>query len=117
MIKLHFSALLASKDLFSLLTSVTSVITIIDTMSTYTATVIKTGNSVALRVPKQYAQDAQLTPGEKVRLSLPTKLKQQDHTKIKNLIEKLQKIRAYASIKDPAKWQHEIRQDRPLLKK
>ncbi len=85
-------------------------------MNTYTATVIKTGNSVALRVPKQYAQDAQLTPGEKVRLSLPTKLKQQDHVKIKQLINKLQEIKAYSNIKDIPTWQREIRKDRPLQK-
>lgn len=86
-------------------------------MSTYTATVIKTGNSVALRVPKQYAQEAQIIPGDKVRLALPTKLKQQNHEKIKQLIEKLQEINAYNTITDPVTWQRKIRQDRPLFKK
>lgn len=83
-------------------------------MSTYTATVIKTGNSVALRVPKQYVLDAKLVPGEKVNLNLPTKQKQQDHGKIKRLITALQKLPAYSTIEDPLKWQREIRQDRPL---
>ena len=85
-------------------------------MNTYTATVIKTGNSVALRVPKQYAQDAMLNPGDKVRLSLPTKLKKQNHAKIKQLIEKLQEIKAYSSIHDATIWQREIRRDRPLIR-
>jgi antitoxin component of MazEF toxin-antitoxin module len=83
-------------------------------MNTYTATVIKTGNSVALRVPKQYAQDAKLTPGDKVRLPLPTKHKPQDHAKIKRLISKLQEMHAYQSIVDPVAWQQENRQDRSL---
>ncbi|HKU18645.1 MAG TPA: hypothetical protein VJP80_05205 [Candidatus Saccharimonadales bacterium] len=83
-------------------------------MNTYTATVIKTGNSVALRVPKQYADAAKLVPGDKVNLQLPSKQKEQDHAKIKRIVEKLQELHAYGSIKDPAAWQREIRQDRPL---
>lgn len=83
-------------------------------MNTYTATVIKTGNSVALRVPKEYAQEAHLTPGDKVLLPLPTKQKKQDHAKIARIIAKLQELHAYSGIKDPAAWQREIRQDRAL---
>ena len=83
-------------------------------MNRYTATVIKTGNSVALRVPKQYAQDANLTVGEKVELPLPLKYKKQDSAKIQYLIGKLQDINAFSSIKDPSAWQREIRKDRPL---
>jgi antitoxin component of MazEF toxin-antitoxin module len=83
-------------------------------MNTYTATVIKTGNSVALRVPKRYAQDAQLVPGEKVNLPLPTKQRQQDRAKIVRLIGKLQEMKAYGNIKDPVAWQREMRQDRNL---
>ena len=85
-------------------------------MNTYAATVIKTGNSIALRVPKQYAQEAQFIPDDKVPLALPTKLKQQNHEKIKLLIEKLQEINVYNAITDPATWQSTIRQDHPLLK-
>jgi antitoxin component of MazEF toxin-antitoxin module len=83
-------------------------------MNTYTATVIKTGNSIALRVPKQYAQDAKLVPGEKVLLNLPSKQKQQDYNKIKRLISALQKVPAFHTISDPVTWQREIRQDRAL---
>lgn len=83
-------------------------------MSNYIVTVIKTGNSVALRVPKQYAVDAGLVPGEKVRLGLPSKQKTQDHAKIKQIISKLQKLRAYASISDPVAWQRGIRRERAL---
>jgi antitoxin component of MazEF toxin-antitoxin module len=83
-------------------------------MNTYTATVIKTGNSVALRVPKQYADAAKLVPGDKVNLQLPSKQKEQDHAKIKRIVEKLQELHAYGNIENPAAWQREVRQDRPL---
>jgi antitoxin component of MazEF toxin-antitoxin module len=83
-------------------------------MNTYTATVIKTGNSVALRVPKQYADAAKLVPGDKVNLQLPSKQKQQDRAKVKRIVEKLQALHAYESMGDPTAWQREVRQDRPL---
>ena len=47
------------------------VYTIIDTINTSTATVIKTGNSYALRVPKSYAERNNLRPGAKVTLQDP----------------------------------------------
>lgn len=40
-------------------------------MKTSTATVIKTGNSYALRVPKAYAERNNLRPGAKVMLPDP----------------------------------------------
>jgi antitoxin component of MazEF toxin-antitoxin module len=40
-------------------------------MKTVTATVIKSGNSYALRVPKSYAERNRLRPGAKVILSDP----------------------------------------------
>lgn len=40
-------------------------------MKTSTATVIKTGNSYALRVPKSYAERNDLRPGAKVILQDP----------------------------------------------
>ncbi|QQR52896.1 hypothetical protein IPG36_02165 [bacterium] len=40
-------------------------------MSEYTVTVIKTGNSYALRVPKAYVVDGGLALGQKVEVSLP----------------------------------------------
>jgi antitoxin component of MazEF toxin-antitoxin module len=83
-------------------------------MNKYTATVIKTGNSIALRVPKQYADEAHLAPGDKVTLPLPTKTKQQDHAKIIRLIGKVQSLHAYGTITDPAAWQRDQRADRPL---
>lgn len=86
----------------------------VTTMNIYTATVIKTGNSVALRVPKQYADAAKLVPGDKVNLQLPSKQKEQDRAKIKRIVEKLQELHAYSSIENPSAWQREIRQDRPL---
>lgn len=40
-------------------------------MSTYKATVIKAGNSYALRMPKKYIEDAQLVLGQKLAISSP----------------------------------------------
>ena len=90
------------------------VYTIVDTVNTYVATVIKTGNSVALRVPKEYASDAHLTPGDKVLLPLPSKQKKQDRAKIARIVAKLQELHAYSDIKDPVEWQRNLRQDRKL---
>ena len=86
-------------------------------MSNYIATVIKTGNSLALRVPKQYATDAGLNPGDKVGIKLAQKQRTQDRKKIQKIIIRLQENRTYSSIADPVKWQHEIRKDRPIIKK
>lgn len=61
-------------------------------MSNYTATVIKTGNSLALRIPKEYALEAHLILGEKVTLSLPTIQKLQNCAKIKQHINKLREL-------------------------
>jgi len=83
-------------------------------MNTYTATVIKTGNSVALRVPKEYAVDARLALGDKVLLPLPSKKKKQDRAKIVRIVAKLQELHAYAAIENPVAWQHELREDRKL---
>ena len=83
-------------------------------MNTYNATVIKTGNSIALRVPKEYAKDAHLVPGNKVLLPLPVKQKKQDRAKIERIVVKLQGMHAYGDIKDPIAWQRGLRQDRVL---
>jgi antitoxin component of MazEF toxin-antitoxin module len=84
-------------------------------MNKYTATVIKTGNSYALRVPKQYVDDAALTLGQKVQVSEPLLApKAQNRKAIQRAIKRLQQIHAYSDTKDPVAWQREIRQDRPL---
>ncbi|HEY1835387.1 MAG TPA: hypothetical protein VGG13_01035 [Candidatus Saccharimonadales bacterium] len=89
-------------------------------MSNYTVTVIKTGNSYALRVPKKYVEDAHLKLGDKVGIPLAQKYKKQDHAKIQQIIKDLQAAtaaaapRGLAGIKDPVAWQREIRKDRPL---
>lgn len=83
-------------------------------MSIYTVTVIKTGNSIALRVPKEYARDAHLKLGDKVLLALPTVQKHQDRAKIERIVGKMQEISAYGGIKDPIAWQRELRKDRDL---
>jgi antitoxin component of MazEF toxin-antitoxin module len=84
-------------------------------MNKYTATVIKTGNSYALRVPKKYVEDAELVLGQKIQVSDPLPNTQsQDREAIKRAIRNLQKVHAYSDIKDPVAWQREIRKDRPL---
>ena len=83
-------------------------------MSKYIATVIKTGNSYALRVPKGYIDDAQLELGEKAILTLPLRELKQDNKRIMSLVQELQELRGFQSIDDPAKWQKDLRQDRRL---
>ena len=83
-------------------------------MNKYTTTVIKTGNSYALRVPKQYINDAQLKLGQKADIQLPVPIAKQDRKHIQVLFKQLQEMNAFRTIIDPAAWQREIRQDRPL---
>ncbi|HSW77240.1 MAG TPA: hypothetical protein VLG36_00390 [Candidatus Chromulinivoraceae bacterium] len=83
-------------------------------MSNYTATVIKTGNSYALRVPKKYVDDAQLELGQKATIQLPTPQLKQNHERVQSLLQQLQEIGAYKDIEDPAAWQREVRKDRSL---
>jgi antitoxin component of MazEF toxin-antitoxin module len=83
-------------------------------MNKYTATVIKTGNSYALRVPKKYVEDAQLKSGQKAVITLPLPDLKQNRDKIQEVLRQLQESGAYKDIKDPVAWQREIRKDRPL---
>jgi hypothetical protein len=84
-------------------------------MNNYTATVIKTGNSYALRVPKQYVVQSNLKLGQKVQVGAPlASHKQHNPQAIKQAIRNLQQIDAFRTIKDPVAWQREVRKDRPL---
>lgn len=84
-------------------------------MSKYTATIIKTGNSYALRVPKAYIDDARLKLGQKVQVSSPLMTsKKQSPQAIKKAIRDLRQVNAYGQLVDPIAWQREIRKDRPL---
>lgn len=83
-------------------------------MSNYIATVIKTGNSYALRIPKKYVEDAQLELGQKATIQLPTPQPKQNYKRVQSLLQQLQDIGSYKDIKDPDTWQREIRKDRPL---
>lgn len=84
-------------------------------MSTYTATVIKTGNSYALRVPKKYVDDGNLKLGQKVQVDIPlAKAHSYDPKALQKAIRELQEIKPFKNIKDPVAWQREIRKDRPL---
>jgi len=83
-------------------------------MNKYTATVIKTGNSYALRVPKKYVEDAQLESGQKAVIALPIPEPKQNRGRIQEVLRQLQEAGAYKDIKDPVAWQREIRKDRSL---
>jgi hypothetical protein len=84
-------------------------------MSNYIATIIKTGNSYALRVPKSYVEHAKLALGQKVQISSPVVMpKEYDPEAVKKAIRKLQANGAFRTIKDPVAWQREIRKDRLL---
>lgn len=84
-------------------------------MSNYKATIIKTGNSYALRVPKAYADSNNFKLGEKVELPpVRRAAKKQDRAAIQKAFKELQEIGAFKSIVDPVAWQREIRKDRSL---
>lgn len=83
-------------------------------MSKYITTVIKTGNSYALRVPKAYVEDAHLVLGQKAVIDLPTPQPKQNRARIQELLQQIQEMGVYKDIKDPVTWQREIRKDRPL---
>lgn len=91
------------------------VLTIVSIMNTYTATVTKTGNSFALRVPKKYVEDAGLELGQKVRVAAPVAdLKQHDRKAIGRAIRQLREVGAYGEIDDPVLWQRQTRVDRVM---
>ena len=82
-------------------------------MNKYIATVIRTGNSYALRVPKSYVDNYELILGQKIVVGNPLpNIQSQDREAIKLAIRNLQKVHAYSDIKDPVAWQREIRKDR-----
>lgn len=83
-------------------------------MNKYTATVIKTGNSYALRVPKKYVEDARLKSGQKAVITLPIPEPKQNRARIQEIIRQLQEAGAYEEVADPVAWQRDARQDRPL---
>lgn len=91
----------------------------------YTATVIKSGNSYALRIPKRLADDAKLEIGQKVSIPIPQQVQTQpptDNSAFLEALEDLQRVvvenkkrgTGLGMIKDPVAWQQEIRKDRPL---
>lgn len=84
-------------------------------MSKYIATVIKTGNSYALRVPKAYVDSGDLKLGQKVQLDEPRLADQTfNREAFVAAMKEVQKLNPYRDIKDPVAWQREIRRDRPL---
>ncbi len=89
-------------------------------MSNYIATVIKTGNSYALRVPKAYVDEHALKLGQKVSIEEPRRVDerrpyhQQDKAAFIRAMKELQALHPFREIEDPVAWQREIRRDRPL---
>ena len=83
-------------------------------MSNYIVTVIKTGNSYALRVPKRYVEDAKLLLGQKTTIDLPRQSTKQNKAEIQEILRQLAELKPYKNIVDPVAWQREIRSDRTL---
>ena len=84
-------------------------------MGKYTATVIKTGNSYALRVPKAYVEAGDLKLGQKVELREPEVPAQTYNPEaVRAAIRNLASVHTYDDITDVVAWQRELRQDRPL---
>lgn len=81
-------------------------------MNMYTATVIKSGNSYALRIPKRLAEDAHLEVGQKVEIPAPAV---QRRGNAAGALAKLQKLAdekgSMPSISDAAAWQRAIRDE------
>lgn len=81
-------------------------------MSNYKATVIKTGNSYALRVPKGYVDDAKLKLGQKVQLPVKPALPSGNVAGAMKKMQKLADERGnMKSISDPVAWQIAIRDE------
>ncbi|HET9098458.1 MAG TPA: AbrB/MazE/SpoVT family DNA-binding domain-containing protein [Candidatus Saccharimonadales bacterium] len=76
-------------------------------MKTSTATVFKTGNSYALRVPKAYAERNNLRPGAKVILPDPQVSggTLADLNAIIKVSRNKNKVTAWDKIADPSEWQ------------
>ena len=83
-------------------------------MSKYNATIIKTGNSYALRVPISYIKQNNLKLGQKTFISPPIKTVVQNRKAIELAFKQLNDVDAFGSISDPGKWQQSIREDRPM---
>lgn len=84
-------------------------------MSNYIATVIKTGNSYALRVPKAYVDEHALKLGQKVSIDEPRPVRKEfNREAFIAAMREVQKLNPYRDIEDPVAWQREIRKDRPL---
>ncbi len=89
----------------------------------YTATLIKSGNSYALRLPKWVVEASGLTAGDIVEgpALLPTSRHRSNKLEIQQAVRNLQTAVAnnpggmIANIKDPVAWQREMRNlDKPL---
>jgi antitoxin component of MazEF toxin-antitoxin module len=97
------------------LTFCINVYTIVSIMNKYIATVVKTGNSLALRVPKSYADESHLSPGDKVYLGPAIKQKKTDPATLKATLANLVQAKPYSELSDPVAWQRAERQDRELV--
>lgn len=90
--------------------------------SKYKTNVIKSGNSFAIRVPKDYADTQGLSLGQDVEVEVTPIINFQlfDAGKAQRTLDTLLEIvsepfRELKTIEDIVEWQREIRKDRPLL--
>jgi hypothetical protein len=83
-------------------------------MSSYSATVIQTGGSFGLRLPKKYIDEHKLRLGEKVIIGSPQTATRSNAKRIIALFQSLNTIHAFQSIPDPIAWQRQQRRDRKL---
>lgn len=82
-------------------------------MRTTSATVIKTGNSYALRVPKSYAERNNLRSGSRVMLPDP-QVTGGTLTNLQSVIKAVNRkgqVNVWDKIADPAQWQQSERSD------
>jgi antitoxin component of MazEF toxin-antitoxin module len=85
--------------------------TIVNTMSKYFATVIKTGNSYALRIPKEYVDINDLHLGQKVKLPENLKVRQGNVADAVSGLQRLAEKGSMKSISDPVAWQRAMRDE------
>lgn len=101
-----------SQNTASYLRPTSNVYTIVLTMRNYIATVIKSGNSYALRVPKEYVDSNNLKLGQKVKLANDPSIKKGNVAQAMQALQKLADTKgSMKSISDPVAWQAALRDE------
>lgn len=79
------------------------------------ATIIKVGNSYGIRINQEYARNHNLKLGDEVELTLRPAQATFELEAFRQTVRRAAEIGGgLQSIPDPAEWQHEMRQDKPL---